>query len=138
MVYDEPMASPPPGPLRARWLSEDGAALAGAAWKRLAEGLPLDELALERVDGRLDLRGITATTPQRSDQREVAGYFVETMSGVAEWTDVSVRDVDFSWAPLDHLESSGAAVSDCLFVGASLREARFWTSEGHDSSFGRS
>jgi uncharacterized protein YjbI with pentapeptide repeats len=106
--------------LTARWRTPEGEELAAEVASRLLAGRPLDGLALDEHEGRLDLRGLTVAP-----------------AGAEPLTVRSARfqRLDLSGARLEQLRLFGCGIDDCRFEAASCREWRLWACDVTASSF---
>jgi uncharacterized protein YjbI with pentapeptide repeats len=120
--------------LKSRWRSEAGARLTTAVLERLRSVRPLEDLPLDRHEGRLDLRGLTIPTPERSRRAQVGRYFVEELDDLLEIAQ-PLEQLDFSGAVLDHLRFFEARIDDCLFEGTRCRDWRLWATDVTETSF---
>jgi uncharacterized protein YjbI with pentapeptide repeats len=121
--------------LRRRWESEEGRRLTAAVIDRLRSGRALDDLPLERHDGRLDLRGFVLPQPTRSNRRQVGRYFVQDLDELLELSERTLERIDFAGAVLDHLRFFECRIDDCVFDRARLRDLRLWATDVSDTSF---
>ena len=118
-----------------RWRDASGASLAAQVVGRLLDGEPLDGLHLGRRDGRIDLRGFVIPTPETmgvgdvAEERngdELAGLGIQWLSGVVEFRNVTLSNLDFSNAQLDHLRFFDVTLENCVFDHAKCRDWRGW------------
>ena len=86
-------------------------AFAGAVLDRLTGGQPLDDLGLDVVDGRVDLRGLR---PPRQ---------------VVMLTGVRVEGLDLRGADIPSWRFDGCVVQDCRFDRAQCWDWRLWRSQ---------
>lgn len=93
-------------------------------WRRLAEGLALDGLALSRIDGRWNLRSLGS--PQRRWSRKDP---LPTINRVL------MKSLDFSGSTLPHFRFIDCRFVDCIFDEADLSDWRLWDSVLVESSF---
>ncbi|NOU34478.1 MAG: pentapeptide repeat-containing protein [Polyangiaceae bacterium] len=86
--------------------------------RRLAAGAPLDDVALPRFEGRVDLRGA------RFDDLVVG------LNGPGAWT-----GIDFSGATFTELMIRNLSMDNCLFDKARLDSMRMWGTQVKNTSF---
>jgi hypothetical protein len=118
-----------------RWRTDEGAARA----KRVLDGLAVGQLPADLgwgvVGGRLDLRGLPAPLPKRSNRREIGGRFVEELSELLTIREASISGLDLSGAQLESLRMFSSTVSDCVFDDARCQDWRLWGCQVRDSRF---
>lgn len=144
------MSREPEGDLTSRWESPAGRGLGLEVLRRLSgsakdrrpsrprdDGDVLRELPLERVEGRIDLRGLRTPSPEKDGAFVVDNMRFVQLSDLAEFCGVVVRNVDFSSARLPSLRMFGCRFENCLFDRAYLQDLRMWAVEFHDCSFRR-
>ncbi|HEU0086916.1 MAG TPA: pentapeptide repeat-containing protein [Pseudonocardiaceae bacterium] len=119
--------------LTGRW-QEWESDLPAQVFARLLAGSGVDDL-LGSHDGRVDVRGVSAPTPEVVAQTEVAGMGVRKLKGLLEFRDVTLSDLDLSAAKLDHLRFFGATLRNCRFHRASCRDWRLWRTDVEACSF---
>src|SRR5712691_10574518 len=114
-------------------------ALASEIWERLRSGTPLDDLPLERVDGRVDLRGFTAPEDRRPTvaTHEVGGLEFNELEGEPPRSldGVELVSLDLSGSDLEGILLADCRVRNCRFDGASLAGAGMWLTAVEDSTF---
>jgi uncharacterized protein YjbI with pentapeptide repeats len=130
--------------LRLRWTTEEGAVLANEVLSRLVAGSSLTGLPLDRIDGRLDLRGIVAPKPRASapasyivrtpDGVEFSQHWI-TLDGLQKINGTELTGLDFSAADLAHLRFTSVRIGDCVFDAANCKDWRLWDSEIVDCRF---
>jgi uncharacterized protein YjbI with pentapeptide repeats len=94
-----------------RWRRPDATALVGEIAGRLIAGSALDDLPLDRVDGRLDLRGLPMPIARIP---------------YGTWRDVTVHDVDLSHAWLNNASFHAVTFSNCKLDRADCSHASWW------------
>lgn len=120
--------------LRARWLTDDGQVLAAEVLVRLHAGRSLDGLPLDRVGGRVDLRGLSARV--RSDATATVGEReVRRAVGFLDVHEVTISDLDLSFAVLPSARFDRARLTNCSFQTAVLSKWRLWASDVTSCSF---
>ncbi len=115
--------------LRKRWESPEGQERAEEAIACLMAGRPLSGLGLDRVAGRLDLRGLPAPIPRRLRRFETAGWFAEELGGLVTFRHARLEDLDLSGAQLQSFRFHDSQITGCLFEGANCQDWRLWGSE---------
>jgi uncharacterized protein YjbI with pentapeptide repeats len=108
---------------------------AAQVWPRLIAGHPLDDLGLPRVDGRIDLRGLSAPEPATLQQYMVAGTEVRRLGNLVEIRGAQWTGLDFSNARLESLRFFDVRIEQCSFDGARCRDWRMWNTSVEDTSF---
>ena len=126
-----------PGCSGADWSTDEGQRLAGEVFVRLRRGRRLSDLGLGTVDGRTDLRGITAAIPRRSRRFQFGRLFVEELSGLVELRDCLIEGIDFGGALLPNLRFFDSEIRDCRFDAAQCRGWRMWRTRLEDVGFRR-
>lgn len=118
-----------------RWHTDEGTARA----KRVLDGLAVGQLPADLgwgvIGGRLDLRGLPAPLPKRSNRREIDGRFVEELSESLTIRGASLSNLDLSGAQLESLRMFDSTVSDCVFDAARCQDWRLWGCQVRDSRF---
>jgi uncharacterized protein YjbI with pentapeptide repeats len=102
--------------LQDRWLTREGAELAGHVVRLLLSGKSLADAPLSSVDGRLDLRGLVSPWPLKL-------------------TDLRLQKVDFSGAQIAGWRFMDSEISSSVFDGADCRDWGLWSSSVADCSF---
>jgi uncharacterized protein YjbI with pentapeptide repeats len=118
-----------------RWKSPEGRLLAEKAIQYLTgqrRGLP-DGIDLH--EGRHDLRGLVAASPEARGRVSAGKVAAEVAGGLVELRGVRWEALDLSHARLPSLRFFGSQILDCRFDEASCRDWRLWGSEVIDSSF---
>ncbi|GAA1397893.1 pentapeptide repeat-containing protein [Catellatospora coxensis] len=126
-----------------RWLVPGGPELQSEVIRRLRAGERLDGLALDRIDGRWDLRGLGAPEPRPADldstTRQAGGMsFTFEFSDVAatlEFQRARLVDLDLRGAHLPRLRLFGCVIDNSLFDGAHCVGLRMWATDVGDTSF---
>jgi uncharacterized protein YjbI with pentapeptide repeats len=117
------------------WQGAAGEDLAAAVLTRLGAGQPLGDLGLGEVDGRVDLRGMRVPLLRRAERREVAGFFVEKVTGRVVLEGTRLAALDLSGAFLDGATMRDCVVEDCVFRGAHCRDLGIVRGQVRDCSF---
>ena len=121
--------------LRERWTSPEGRLLAEQAIQHLTgQRRELPE-GIETHEGRQDLRGLVAATPEVHGRVSAGNASAHVAGGVVELHGVRWEALDLSHARLPSLRFFGSQILDCRFEQASCRDWRLWSSEVSDSSF---
>ena len=115
---------PSSDPLRERWTTNQGRALAEEAFRRLAAGEHLDGLPLARHEGRVDLRAVVGP-----HDPEVAWHRTRKMG------EVTLEGLDLSGAELPSWYWSRTTVLNCRFDGANIEDLGTWATRVEDTSF---
>lgn len=123
------------GSAQDRWRTASGQTLSEEVLARLMAGRPLDELGLEKVEGRIDLRGLPAPVPRRLARYEQAGWFIEKLGNLVRFEEVALRGLDLSGASLDSFRFHRCIIENCLFDGARCHDWRMWESRTRETSF---
>jgi uncharacterized protein YjbI with pentapeptide repeats len=118
-----------------RWHTDEGKARAKRVLDALAVGLLPADLGWGMIKGRLDLRGLPAPLPKRSNRREIDGRFVEELSESLTIRGASLSNLDWSGAQLESLRMFDSTVSDCVFDTARCQDWRLWGCRFRDSRF---
>ena len=111
-----------------RWKSAEGRARAKRVLDGLAAGVPPVDYGWGVVDGRLDLRGLPAPVPRRSNRREIGRQFVEELSGLLVIRNSALTKLDFSGAQIESLRIFDSTISDCVFDEVRCQDWRLWGS----------
>ncbi|WP_433065824.1 pentapeptide repeat-containing protein [Dactylosporangium sp. CS-033363] len=108
--------------LQRRWTTPAGHELAGAVRNRLVGGEPLDDAGLGRVDGLLDLRGISfGGRGAEVRDRSLTGIAFDGADLTAfRFTGCAVRDCRFDRAFCVDWRLRATDLSRCTFTGANL------------------
>ncbi|WP_238015437.1 pentapeptide repeat-containing protein [Dactylosporangium sp. AC04546] len=108
--------------LQRRWMSPAGHELAGVVRSRLVSGGSLDDVGLGRVDGLLDLRGISfGGRGAELHGRSVTGIAFDSADLTAlRFVGCTVRDCRFDRAFCVDWRVRTTDMSRCSFVGANL------------------
>ena len=122
------------GSAQDRWRTASGQALSEEVLARLMAGRPLDDLGLEKVEGRIDLRGLPAPVPRRLARYEQAGWFIEKLGNLVKFDGVTLRGLDLSGASLDSFRFHKCIIENCLFDGARCHDWRMWESRTRETS----
>lgn len=112
--------------LRNRWTTPAGRQLSRDAWAWLTGDAASPPAGLERIDGRLDLRGFDPSTSVAT-----VGSQDDPRRGVT-W-----QGLDLRHASLVSLRFFGCHVRDCLFDSAGCHDWRVWGTRFEDCSFTR-
>ena len=131
------MAGSSPDPLVTRWRSEAGTALAEEVVARLVSGRKLDELELDTIDGRIDLRGLSVPAAARLRRFETKRWFVETLGNLVTLRKVRLVGLDLTDSRLENLRFHGVAIVGCRFDRARCRDWRMWATSVTECSFRR-
>jgi uncharacterized protein YjbI with pentapeptide repeats len=118
-----------------RWQTDEGIARAKRVLDGLAGGRIPADLGWGVVEGRLDLRGLPAPLPKRSNRREIDGRFVEELSGSLTIREASLSGLDLSGSQLESLRMFSSTLSDCVFDAARCHDWRLWDGQIRDSRF---
>ncbi len=103
-------------------------------WDRLLAHKPLDGLALETKDGRIDIRGLELPEPSVLRQFQFHGVAIaEVDSGI--FHGVKWRNLDFSESKLAGLRLMLGLVENCRLDSCDLQGVRFWVTSFRDVSF---
>jgi uncharacterized protein YjbI with pentapeptide repeats len=124
--------------LEDRWRSEAGVRLGEEVVARLLAGRRLDDLDLDEVDGRVDLRHLRMPPPRRLQRFASEGWFIEQLTDLIRFRAVALRGLDLSGADLQSLRFDGATIEDCVFEGSLCRDWRLWDTTVRRCSFARS
>jgi uncharacterized protein YjbI with pentapeptide repeats len=114
------------GDLASRWTTSDGEKLAQEIFGRLRRGDGLDDLHLGVHDGRVDLRGIRAPSPERLKSYETGGLVVAELGGLLEFQSARLADLDFSGGRLESFRFFNSAIDNCRFDDAICQDWRLW------------
>lgn len=106
-------------------------------WGALLTDGDLSPLGLPTVNGRVDLRGIRAPTPELVRSFRIGGLQVREMANTVVVENVRWRGIDMSKAVLPSLRFFDVALDDCVFDRADCRGWRAWRSCFTSSSFVR-
>jgi uncharacterized protein YjbI with pentapeptide repeats len=118
------------GRLRDRWRGPEGQERATRVVSALATGSPISSLGLDRIGGRLDVRGLWLVSTRDLPAECITGLSIQTLPGV-EW-----RELDFSHSTLS-LNLISADVGDCCFDGVGYRTWRVVDSNLDRCTFAR-
>ena len=122
--------------LEERWRTADRASLAAEVLERLRAGKGFDGLALDRHDGRLDLRGLTLSAPTPSGPTQQVGRLAVTeLKGTTQLRGVHWTELDLSYAALPGLSFFESTIQKCRFEGARLDGLGAWALDVEASSF---
>jgi uncharacterized protein YjbI with pentapeptide repeats len=126
-------------PLSQRWSTAEGQKLAHEVVARLVKGRALDNLPLERHEGRIDLRGLQVTAPKTG--RRITGRLGEQsltaieLAGILELRGVVLDGLDLSGAQLESLRFFDSKIANSRFNGANCKDWRLWGVEVSNVSF---
>src|ERR1051326_7559017 len=123
--------------LRRRWETAEGQERADEAIACLLAGRRLGGLGLGEVDGRVDLRGLSAPIPRRLRRFETAGWFAEQLGDLVEFRSTTLEGLDFTGAQLQSLRFHDSQIIGCVFEEANCRDWRLWGSEVADCRFAK-
>jgi uncharacterized protein YjbI with pentapeptide repeats len=121
--------------LRKRWTTADGDVLAGGVFARLIAGRPLDDLALPRHEGLVDLRYLPGPIPARLRRFAAAGRFVEELSDTVTLRKARLVGLDLSCADLRSFRFHDSILEGCRIDKANCRDWRLWGTTVRDCSF---
>lgn len=122
-------------PLRTRWTTDAGEALADGVFARLIAGRPLDDLALARHEGLVDLRYLPGPIPARLRRFEAAGWFVEELGNTVTLRKARLAGLDLSNANLRSFRFHDSILEECRFDKANCRDWRLWGTTVTSCSF---
>jgi hypothetical protein len=114
--------------LTSQWGTQDGKERAEEIFGRLLAGSRLDDLRLGEHDGRVDLRGIGAPSPERLKTLEKNGWVVAELGGLLKFESVKLADLDFSFLAVS--EQAGPEIAGVV------SEPAMWTCARHSESGG--
>lgn len=126
-----------------RWLVPGGLELQSEVIRRLRAGERLDGLALDRLDGRWDLRGLGAQDARAAEPDTTAAqaggmsftFEFSTVAATLEFQRARLVDLDLRGAHLPRLRLFGCVIDNSLFDGAHCVGMRMWATDVSDSSF---
>lgn len=131
--------------LSERWTTPEGVTLSDQVLtalgrRRTALGLrrakDLAELPLNRVGGRIDLRGFKAPTPTAGGPIATSGRLVaQELTGLTEIHGRHLAGIDFSGADLGGMRILDSQITDCLFEESDLRGLGMWATDVEHTSF---
>jgi len=113
------------------------APVAGQAkvWTQLAEGKPLDGLGLATVDGRLDLRGLTAPAPAFGREYGTRVATVRESSALPVVRGVHWKAIDFSACRLGSVRFYDSHIENCRFDAGHCQDWRMWNTTISNTTF---
>jgi uncharacterized protein YjbI with pentapeptide repeats len=91
----------------------------------------VEDLGLERADGRVDLRGIVSPPRELGPGRHPSSEY--TTDAIA--TGVAWRDLDFSKARIGSIKIRHGIIDNCVFDGASCLHLGMWATRVTRSTF---
>jgi uncharacterized protein YjbI with pentapeptide repeats len=104
-------------------------------WKRLIQGTPLDDLALDVRKGRVNLNGLLAPEPEISKRFSTNIADVAVLSGVTKFHRVSWESLDFTGSRLNGLLFADCAINNCVFEECSCQNWGLWATTVSNVSF---
>jgi uncharacterized protein YjbI with pentapeptide repeats len=107
------------------------------AWQRLLRGESLDESSLPRVDGRIDLSGLTLPEPTVVKQWQTPLANITQIEPAGTFRRVVWRDLDFSGSKLPSLRFYESEIVNCCFDRCQLKDLRLWATTIRGCSFRR-
>lgn len=122
-------------PLVERWLTPEGAGLAGAVADALRRGRPLTALGLGEVEGRVDLRGLRWEMPKEKGRIRAGSIEATVVEGRTTLEKARLERLDLSGAFLPSLLLERCTVRDCVFDRASCQRISIFGGEVADTSF---
>jgi uncharacterized protein YjbI with pentapeptide repeats len=118
-----------------RWKSPEGRALAAEAIQCLTDSRQGTPEGFGTHEGRRDLRGLVAVSPEARGRVSAGQVAAEVADGLVEVRGARWEALDLSHARLPSLRFFGSQIQGCRIDEASCRDWRLWASEVHDSSF---
>ncbi|MBL8609922.1 MAG: pentapeptide repeat-containing protein [Myxococcales bacterium] len=95
-------------------------------WDTLLAGRPLGALALPKVNGRLDLRGISAPSPSSVHNYESTGGQISALKGLLVFRNCRWNDADFTGASMPSFRFHDCVIENCIFDRATCSDWRMW------------
>src|SRR5712691_4691400 len=115
---------------RSRWSTDEGSKLAAEVWQRLRAGNAFDDLPLDHVEGKIDLRGFTAPKDMRPRiaTYEIGGLELDELGGESPRAlhGVELVSLDLSDSDLRGFHIKDCRIRDCRFDRGDLRDGGMW------------
>lgn len=123
-----------------RWQVGDGPRLFREVVRRLGAGVPLDDLGLDKVDGRVDLRRIPGRGLMLAGCHVIGVDFTGAFLADANFADVHFENCVLAKVELVSAVITGGSFVDCSFRDGDVRETSIWnaTLRGLDFSVRKS
>ena len=109
--------------------------LSKKVWDRLIAGKSLVDLDLPSTNGRVDLRGLSATQPKVVRESATAGVHVTTLGNLIELRSIHWKGIDFSDGRFKSLRFFNSTIENCSFERAVCQDWRMWGTAISRSSF---
>lgn len=109
--------------------------LTASVWARLIAGSPLDDLELGTVDGRADLRRLTAPDPMILRRYSTATHTIIEQGGLVAVRGARWNALDFSNSKLKSIRFYDCNIENCRFDEAVCQDWRMWGTRIAASSF---
>ena len=107
-----------------RWNGPSGQQNVEAVLRALADGTPIDRLPLDRIDGRVDLRGFPFPKATADGARTIGRFLATSHSGGLVVKGVALDRIDLSHADLSTVAFLGGRLNDVSLAGAVLRGSK--------------
>lgn len=120
-----------------RWRDDAAKAMVSTIFRRLLAGESVDDLELDRYNGRVDLRYLPAPAPEVIREFDIEGIRAASMGNLLRFHDVTLEQLDLTGARLPSIRFHSCAIKDCIFDSADCRDWRLWNTEVERSSFRR-
>lgn len=101
----------------------------------LANGGPLDGLGIGRVDGRLDLRDLSAPRPSVVGKRDLSFAKIKELGDLIQVEGRQWMDLDLSGSSLESVRFLGGTIVNCKFDRSKCKDLRMWDTSVVDTSF---
>jgi uncharacterized protein YjbI with pentapeptide repeats len=117
-----------------RWTTEEGKSLLKEIVVRLTKAKSLEDLkGLNRVEDKFDLRGISF--PKEYSEYDYKGKHMKQVVGSLKFKGVTVDNIDFSYADIQHTEWKNCRFSSVKFYGAQLEQLNIINCDFENVSF---
>lgn len=104
-------------------------------WDRLFQGKSLDNLSLEKTEGRINLRGLSMPAPAVVRKYQVAGYSLNQIEPGAHFVGAKWKDLDFTGSELKSVRFFDSELRNCVFENCQMQDFRVWSSKITETSF---
>jgi uncharacterized protein YjbI with pentapeptide repeats len=134
----------PKSSLSERWRTDTGVELAAQIVSRFAAREPLGDLALQRHEGRIDLRGFLWSEPTSAGETAVAvdessnavpPLGMRMLTNLVELHGARLADLAMSGGQLQHLRLFDSTLRNCIFDDSDCEDWRAWNLSVEDCSF---